>query len=328
MSGQVTIVMYHYIRELTHSRYPEIKGLEIHKFKEQLAYILKYYHIITASELLAAVDSAGDLPRNAALLTFDDGYVDHYTNVFPIIEKHKIQGCFFPPPAAIMKHKVLDVNKIHFILAAIKDKSSIIKKIFSMMDELRAGYSLRSNADYYAEFAVANRFDPAPVAFIKRLLQTELPECVRSMIIDDLFSSFVTSDEQAFSQELYMSVDQLQCLQRHGMYIGSHGYNHYWLDHLDGEKQEEEINSSLEFLKILGGDVNKWIMCYPYGVYNESLLDLLKRKGCQVGLTTRVDLARLDLDNPLTLPRLDTNDLPKKGDARPNDWTLQAAAAS
>jgi len=36
MSQYLTIVMYHYVRELKHSRYPEIKGLAIDDFKEQI----------------------------------------------------------------------------------------------------------------------------------------------------------------------------------------------------------------------------------------------------------------------------------------------------
>jgi hypothetical protein len=44
-----------------------------------------------------------------------------------------------------------------------------------------------------------------------------------------LFETFVDVPEATLAQELYMSLDQLRCLQRHGMYIGSHGYRHEWL---------------------------------------------------------------------------------------------------
>lgn len=51
-------------------------------------------------------------------------------------------------------------------------------------------------------------------------------------------------------------------------------------------------------------------MCYPYGAYNDTLLALLRDWGCAIGLTTEVAVAQLGTDNPLALPRLDTNDLP------------------
>jgi peptidoglycan/xylan/chitin deacetylase (PgdA/CDA1 family) len=316
--------MYHYVRELIRSRYPGIKGLTVHEFKEQLEYICKYYNIINASDLIASIYSGYDLPPNAVMLTFDDGYSDHYSCVFPIIDKLKIQGCFFPPAAAITQHKVLDVNKIHFVLAVTQDTSAIIREIFSLMDEFRSEYLLKDNEAYYSKFAVADRYNTAQIAFIKIMLQTVLLEEVRKKILDKLFNKFVTSDESAFSQELYMSIDQLKTMQRCGMYIGSHGYDHYWLSDLNKEKQEEEVNLSLKFLETVGSNLNDWIMCYPYGVYNESLLEILRNSGCKAGFTTEVAIADLDLRDPLTLPRLDTNDLPKKKDANRNKWSLKA----
>ena len=49
-------------------------------------------------------------------------------------------------------------------------------------------------------------------------------------------------------------------------------------------------------------------MCYPYGAYNENTLSLLKDLGASIGVTTIPRVANLEIDNPLTLPRLDTND--------------------
>ena len=67
---------------------------------------------------------------------------------------------------------------------------------------------------------------------LKRLLQRELPQPVRAEIVRRLFAEHVTSDEAAFACELYMSVEQIACLRRQGMHIGSHGYAHAWLNHL------------------------------------------------------------------------------------------------
>ena len=62
-------------------------------------------------------------------------------------------------------------------------------------------------------------------------------------------------------------------------------------------------------------------MCYPYGGYDESLLSILKERNCTVGLTIEVGIADLAKNDPLTLPRLDTNDLPKDSEAGANKWT-------
>ena len=90
----VTIIMYHYVRNLKKSRYPEIKGLDLALFQEQLDFLEKQFHFITTEELLAAAKGTQTLPGNSLLLTFDDGYLDHYTNVFPILKERGIHGFF------------------------------------------------------------------------------------------------------------------------------------------------------------------------------------------------------------------------------------------
>jgi peptidoglycan/xylan/chitin deacetylase (PgdA/CDA1 family) len=110
-----------------------------------------------------------------------------------------------------------------------------------------------------------------------------------------------------------MDTDQLRMMQRCGMYIGSHGVTHRWLNTLSLDTQREEIDGSLEFLREIGSPVDDyWVMCYPYGASDGSLLRLLKEYDCAFGLTTEVGVANLKSNDRLLLPRLDTNDLTKE----------------
>jgi hypothetical protein len=54
---KLSIVMYHYVRELRRSRFPGIKGLETDEFREQIAYIKKHYNVISGADLLAAAEA-------------------------------------------------------------------------------------------------------------------------------------------------------------------------------------------------------------------------------------------------------------------------------
>ncbi len=324
MQSVLTIVMYHYVRDLRYSRYPEIKGLSKDDFEQQIQYIKEHHNVISGQELMNSIVKGVSLPPRPLMLTFDDGYIDHFTEVFPILDRENLPGCFFPPAKCILEHEVLDVNKIHFVLASTLDKRVLVEHIFKKIDQNQSRYNLPNSSAYWEELGKPNRFDPAEVVFLKRILQRELPFELRQTLINELFRRHVTDDEAAFSRELYMSLDQIRMLQRHGMYIGSHGYNHFWLDTLATEQQEWEIDQSLVFLKTVGADTRRWMMCYPYGAYNESLLSVLKSRNCVVGLTTRVGLATLKQNDALLLPRLDTNDLPKDSSADESEWTLKA----
>ena len=325
MENRLTVVMYHYVRDLKNSRYPAIKGCDVHLFKEQIGFLKKHYNFVTVEQVLDAYYNGGVLPTKAVLLTFDDAYKDHFEYAFPILEHEHIQGAFYPPVKAVTEHTVLDVNKIHFILASILDEKFdiLLNEIKLQLDKYRYEYQLESFEYYFGKLAVANRFDPKEVIFVKRLLQVELPEEVRKRITDNIFVKVVGIDESAFSRELYMSIDQIKCMVDCGMHIGSHGYDHYWLSSLPKEKQEFEIAKSIEFIDAVGGDSKKWTICYPYGDYNQDTIDLLKLHGCKMGLCTKVDIANLggDLqDSIFKLPRLDVNDLPKDASAEPNKW--------
>ena len=54
MGKKLTVVMYHYVRDLQNSRFPEIKGCDVRLFKEQVGYIKKHYTPVTVEEVIAA----------------------------------------------------------------------------------------------------------------------------------------------------------------------------------------------------------------------------------------------------------------------------------
>ena len=211
----------------------------------------------------------------------------------------------------ILDHKVLDVNKIHFVLASEPNRSKIIDDITMELFAYKDEYALDDPFFYYKKLAIASRFDDAETIYIKRLLQRELPEDLRIIITDKLFQKHVTEDTETFARELYMNPDQLKCMANNGMFIGAHGNNHYWLNTLTDEQQEEEITKSSAFLTFLGVSEDERVMCYPYGAYDNRLISLLKKHGYKLGLSTKPEIAILDLDHAFQLDRLDTNDIPK-----------------
>lgn len=325
MSKKLTIVMYHYVRDLRNSRYPEIKGLQTELFIEQLHFLKKHYNLVKMEDVIDALydNHVDELPSHPVLLTFDDAYQDHFQTVFPILMHEHVQGCFYAPVKALTQHEVLDVNKIHFILASTDSKSfsNLLNEIKLLLEKNREKWNLQSFDEYYERLAVANRFDNKDVIFVKRLLQVALPEELRKEITSELFQRIVGMDENAFSRELYMSDTQIRCMVQCGMHVGSHGYDHYWLNSLKKDKQEEEIDKSIEYLKSVGVNMDYWTMCYPYGAHNDNTLQILKEKKCKMALTTEVAVAELtDRDMIYRMPRLDTNDLPKDANEITNKW--------
>lgn len=305
------ISMYHYTRNLEKSRYPQIKGLDISLFRQQIEFMKYNFNIVTMQQVIDAAEGNSILPEKALLLTFDDGYIDNYTYAFPILDELGVQGSFFIPAKTFATHQLLDVNKIHYILASA-DIKSLLQDVIKQMDYYRGSeYDYAPTNQLYEQYAVANRFDNRETVFVKRMLQTVLPEKLRGVISSSLFEKYVGITEEKLAYELYLSEEQIRMMKRNGMFIGIHGYDHYWLGNLEYDKMKKDIDMALNIMDEFI-DRKQWVINYPYGSYNDSVIDYVKSKGACLGLTTEVNIANMGKNDKYKLPRLDCNDFPPK----------------
>jgi peptidoglycan/xylan/chitin deacetylase (PgdA/CDA1 family) len=307
-----TTVMYHYVRDTEQTLYPGLKTRSVSEFKGQLDYLERHYEFVKIEDIVACLDGDEErLPENGVLLTFDDGYLEHYETVFPLLRERGIQGVFFPPAKPVIERHVLDVNKIQFILGTEPNLQVLIDAVNAAVIDNQKEYSLNSPEEYWVNHANPYRYDSAEVIFFKRMLQVVLPLELRTKILADLFEAHITKNEKDFADGLYMNADHLREMKSAGMALGSHGDTHRWLNSLSQQEQHQEISTSLKFLQTLGVSVREWIICYPYGGYNDNLVELIQGLGCRIGFTVEPGISNLDEQNPLCLSRLDTNELPK-----------------
>ena len=205
-----TTVNYHYVRPIKNSRYPNLKGLEIKEFINQIKYLKKKYNIISGNDLIDRIIYKQKLPKRSCLLTFDDGYKDHYKYVMPELIKNKISGFFFPSAENIINSKVTDTNKIHFILNA-KKNSVILKDINYFLKKNRL--DLPDKKIIYKSFEKKfkkNGLDIKEVKYIKYLLQSWVPKEIKEKCCNFLFKKYVKCDETKFSKELYLTKKRLK----------------------------------------------------------------------------------------------------------------------
>lgn len=96
----VPILMYHHVRVLAPQagRVWRMLTVDPTAFEAQMAYLADHgYHTITFSDLADCFDRGKPLPDNPVILTFDDGWAEHYTTVFPILRRYGLIATFFPP---------------------------------------------------------------------------------------------------------------------------------------------------------------------------------------------------------------------------------------
>ncbi len=92
------ILMYHHIQPEEQAKAAKQTGLTVYTptFREQMQYLKdKGYTTVTAVELKRFFDNGTTLPAHAVMLTFDDGYSDNSTDMFPVLKEMGFKGTVF-----------------------------------------------------------------------------------------------------------------------------------------------------------------------------------------------------------------------------------------
>ena len=305
-NNNIYIVMYHYVRNIKKSDYPNLNGLEFSDFKKQILFFKKNFNLLSNDQFIEIINSKKLPKKKSILLTFDDGYLDHYQYVYPFLKKHNLSANFYPSIMCIKNKKVLDVNKVHFILEKEKNKEKILSLIFLYLKKYlnKTPEQIKIN-----KINLTSRYDDKKTILIKRLLQNHIPLPFREKIVNKLFGDIVNISEKEFSEKLYMNKKHIQELYKNNFTIGSHGYNHYWWGKLNEDEKEIEIKKSINYLKKIKVFDKNFSVCFPYGSYNLQTLNLLNKYKIKFALTTKVGkVNNKNLANVFELPRFDTND--------------------
>lgn len=64
-------------------------------FRAQMQHVRDHYHPVSCREVVAALEGGPALPRDAVLVTFDDGYDDNHAVAFPILSELGVPATFF-----------------------------------------------------------------------------------------------------------------------------------------------------------------------------------------------------------------------------------------
>ncbi len=302
-TSNLTIVMYHYIRDAEATDFPKIHALGVGEFCRQIEKLLVTYHIVSPEQVADYILGDEPLPENSCVLSFDDGLKDHYINAFPLLVRYNISGWFFPITSTL-DGVVADVNKLQFILAKL-DTKTIVNEFHNFTNE----YAPESKIDFSIDDKVKKdaryRFDDVLTANLKTTIQI-MPNDLRARFLYNMFTKFI-GNEKKFSHDLYLSIKEIKEMSKMGQVFGSHTHTHPRLDQLSLPKQEEELAYSSETIKSILGKAPK-TLSYPYGRYNKITLELLSRLGYNLCLGTEVGVNN-GIFNRWSLKRINANDI-------------------
>ena len=304
------VVFYHYVRDVVLTRYPGIRALSTAAFSAQLDWLGARFDVVDGPAFEGGVLAGRGFDTPTALLTFDDGFADHYANVFPVLASRRLGGIFFLAGATLdSRPRLLNVHKTHFLLSELGAERFADAVGAALESEGVRVTASQSRDGIY-------RYDEAPDVRVKRILNYEAPYPVVDRVLSSLFDRHV-GDADDFARALYLTRAQVAEMAAAGMTFGFHTETHPVLSRLDREEQRRELRDGVSLIRNLTGQ-RTVPFCYPYGfthTYNADTLQVLEECGYSMAFNTARRDAMIGVDPRYELPRFDTRDVPHAEEA-------------
>jgi peptidoglycan/xylan/chitin deacetylase (PgdA/CDA1 family) len=97
-ANSLTVVNYHRIDDPTRPGFDSFKpniSATPRNFDRQLTYLKKWFNVISVDNLTDWLAGGRPLPPHAALITFDDGYLDNHVHAYPILRQQDLPALIF-----------------------------------------------------------------------------------------------------------------------------------------------------------------------------------------------------------------------------------------
>ena len=301
---ELTVMMYHYIRDPGDDAEAGsgITGMPVKAFESQLDDLSKQHTFVTWSDVRMALQEDKPLPGSPCLLTFDDGVLDHYINVFRILRRRGLSGLFFIMDGNNRAGLVL-AHKIHFLLAKL-GVAGLRDAIWEKLNSLQRERFMQAENKYRLKYPPTSL--DGQINLLKAVLQRDLSPEVDTLL-SDLFETHVGSEHET-ARNYYLNSEQIHEMAAGGMHLGGHSRTHPWFDWIDSESRASEIKASAEWLQQF--EPEPWAFAYPYGGLAEDAPRLLKAHGFLAAFTTQTQLRHPD---PYYIGRLDGEEVALEG---------------
>jgi peptidoglycan/xylan/chitin deacetylase (PgdA/CDA1 family) len=223
----LTVVNYHRIDDPYRNGFDSFKpnvSATPGDFDRQLGYLAQWFNVVSLKDLVAWLDGHQDLPPHAALVTFDDGYLDNYTSAYPLLGKHKLPALIFLTTGHIGTDAPFYWDMAAYCFAHTQDDHLTFPD---------------GRVEYWSDVAQREQVSKHWIEWMKTLPQAE-----KQVYVDHLPTLLGVSIPAGFFQGLMMDWDQIREMQKGGIEFGAHTVHHPILTRISLEQAREEVIES------------------------------------------------------------------------------------
>jgi peptidoglycan/xylan/chitin deacetylase (PgdA/CDA1 family) len=259
---------------------PDVSDTTPEAFDRQVGMLKRYFTLIDTREL-DAHRAGAPLPRNPALITFDDGYRDNHDQALPILRRHGAKAVFFVATKFVDERRIYWWERINRAVTAARGDL-----VMRYPEERR--FPMSSHEERRASTQVLLGIVKKHAGLdLERFLE-ELEAVAGAPLSREL--------ERELADGLLMSWDQVRALRSAGMDVQSHSHAHRVLQTISDEEVTADLRTSRSILEAQI-DAPVFALAYPAGKPIEAhpgLRRSVRRAGFRLGLTTKPGSIRLE----------------------------------
>lgn len=266
----LTVVNYHRINDPYQKDFDSFKpnvSATPQDFDRQLAYLAKWFNVVSLKDVVEWLDGHKDLPPYAALITFDDGYLDNYTSAFPLLRKHNFPALIFLTTGHIGTDAPFYWDMAAYCFAHTQNDH------LTLPDGRVEHWSNSEQLDQVAKHWI-------------EWMKT-VPQAEKQMYVDNLPVLLGVSIPAGFFRRLMMDWDQAREMQKGGIEFGAHTVHHPILTRVSLEEARDEVAGSKSRIEHeLGQTVLGF--AYPNGQaadLNEGIAKIVADSGIRAAFT-------------------------------------------
>src|SRR3989338_1932587 len=187
------------------------KHIEAEKLDTFITILKKDYAIISLEQFLdyksqdQGQKNSSAIPKNALIITFDDGYENCYTNLLPLLKKHHIAVTILLPTAYVGEKQIAWYDAVTYCIAQTKQKEITVagKKYIVEREERKV----------------------AAIVELKKTVRDDPTQ--REALLMELENTTAVKRSSCKNEDfLFMSWDQCREMKKHGVTFGSHSVTH------------------------------------------------------------------------------------------------------
>ncbi|MDQ7076125.1 MAG: polysaccharide deacetylase family protein [Gammaproteobacteria bacterium] len=223
------------------------------------------------------------------MVTFDDGFEDNYSVVFPILKQLDVPATIFISSDYIGKTETFWFDWVVYLLK-------------------KAAPGVLNLPAIPLDLCIENSFDSrmSAVDILLGALKQVSNEARLQTIVDLEQQVGAHKPEKGFEESYPMTWQQVKEMSEWGVEFGSHSASHPILSQLDDKELWHEIADSREVIVEKTGQACD-VIAYPVGgacTYDQRVLDMVERSGYRLGTSYRSGVNVLDELEPYALRRI------------------------